>query len=538
MRKAKWHVLFICLAVSASILLAGCGSNNQPVAQEQGEATTQEKILTISWGQDMGELNPHMYSPNQMFAQDMVYESLVRYGEDGEIQPKLAEDWEISPDGKEYTFKLRKDVKFSDGSSFNAAIAKKNFDVVLSNAERHNWLELINQIEATEVVEEYTLKLVFKNPYYPALQELALIRPLRFLGEAGFPDNGNTAEGIKQAIGTGPWVFSEEVKGEYAVFTKNEHYWGAEPKVDKIVIKIIPDAETRAMAFEKKEIDLIYGSGLISLDSFKQFRDSGKYKTDISNPLATRFLAINSNKGATKELEVRRAIQHAFDKQTFIDAVFYGTEKKADTLFASNFPYCDLGLEAYDYNLEKASLLLEEAGWKKGEGKEFREKNGQLLEMEFNFDSDDAIQKSIGEVLQGDLKKAGIKLNLVGEETASYAQRQKDGNFNLIYESNWGAPYDPHSFVSSMRTPAHADYQAQIGLPMKSEIDAKITEVLLSTNEEERQELYAYILETLHEQAVYLPISYRSNIAVHHDYVSGVVFFGTQYEMPLANIDL
>ncbi|KJF27669.1 nickel ABC transporter substrate-binding protein [Clostridium aceticum] len=531
-------MLLLSFILTASMLLAGCGSNNQPATGEGEDTATGEKVLTTSWPRDLGELNPHAYSPNQMFAQDMVYEALVTYGKGGEIEPQLAVDWEISPDGKEYIFQLREGVKFSDGSEFNAHIAKKNFDAVLANFERHSWLDLIAQIDDTEVIDEHTLKVVFKNPYYPALQELALIRPLRFLGEAGFPEDGSTAQRIEKPIGTGPWVLSEVVLGEYAVFTKNEYYWGTQPKVDKVVVKIIPDGETRAMAFEKKEIDLIYGSGLISLDSYKQLRDSGKYETGISQPLATRLLAINSNKGATKELAVRQAIQHAFDKQTLIDAVFYGTEVKADTLLAPNVPYCDLGLEPYNYEVEKANVLLDEAGWKLAEGKEFREKNGEVLEIDLSFDSDDTAQKSIAEVLQADLRKVGINLNLVGEERASHLQRQKDGNFNLIFSDSSGAPYDPHALVGSMRTPAHADYQAQIGLPMKAEIDAKITEVLISTDEEERQALYEYILGTLHEQAVYLPISYQTNIAVYHDYVSGVEFLETMYEIPFVNMDI
>lgn len=538
-KKSSVCILLVCFVLLISMFLNGCTGTEKPAVQEQGEKPApEEKVLTISWTKDVGELNPHLYGPNQMFAQAMVYEGLINYGKGGKLEPQLAQSWEISPDGKTYTFKLRQGVQFSDGSNFDAHIAKKNFDAVLANRDRHSWLELINQMEVVEVVDDYTIKIVFKNPYYPALQELALVRPLRFLGEAGFPENGQTSETIKKPVGTGPWVLSEAVNGQYALFVKNEHYWGNAPKVDKVIVKIIPDGETRAMAFEKGDIDLIYGSGLISLDSFKQFKDAGKYKTDISQPLATRLLALNSSKGATKEIEVRKAIQHAFDKQTLINAVFYGTEKPADTLFAPNFPYCNLGLEGYSYDVEKAKGILEEAGWTLAGGKEFREKKGQLLELELCFDGDDAVHKAIAEVMQSDFKKVGIKLNLIGEESASFYQRQKDGNFHLIFGDTWGAPYDPHSLLSSMRAPSHADYQAQSGLSMKGEIDRKIGEVLISTDENTRQGLYRDILSTLHEQAVYLPISYQTNTAVYHERISGVSFLESTYELPLLNIEL
>ncbi|WP_094604976.1 Nickel-binding periplasmic protein [Sporomusa silvacetica DSM 10669] len=526
----KYATLLISLILLVS-LVAGCSS-------QTSKDTAKEKVLNFSWAKDIGPLNPHMYNPNQMFAQALVYESLVQYSSDGKIIPWLAESWTISPDGKEYVFILRKDVKFSDGTPFNAAAVKKNFDAVLANSKRHDWLAFIRQIKETQVIDDYTFKLVLKDAYYPVLQELALIRPIRFLAPSQFPDNGNTSESIKKPIGTGPWVLSEYKQGEVAVFVRNEHYWGTKPKLNKLVVKIIPDSESRVVAFEKNELNLIYGTGSISLDAFKQLQQSGKYETKLSEPLATRVLAINSNKGVTKDLKVRQAIQHAFNKDAFVKGVLLGTERKADTVLATNFPYCNLELKPYEYSEAKAKALLEEAGWQEVQGKEFREKDGQVLELEFCFESTDAIQKSVAEVLQGDLKKIGIKVKLTGEELLSIVQRQKDGNFNMIYSDTWGAPYDPHSLVGSMRAPGHADYQAQVGLPMKAELDQKAAVVLVSTDETKRQELYKQIFTTLHEQAVYLPLSYLANIAVYPKKVTGVTFMGSQYEIPFVNMDI
>lgn len=526
----KFGVLFISLILLVS-LAAGCGS-------QTSKDTPKEKTLNFSWAKDIGPLNPHLYNPNEMFAQALVYESLVQYSSDGKIIPWLAESWTVSPDGKEYIFKLRKDVKFADGTLFNAAAVKKNFDAVLANGKRHDWLAFIRQIKETQVIDDSTFKLVLKDAYYPVLQELALIRPIRFLAPSQFPDSGKTAEGIKKPVGTGPWMLSEYKQGEIAVFVRNPHYWGTKPKVEKLVVKIIPDSESRVVAFEKGELNLIYGKGSISVDAFKQLQASGKYETKLSGPLATRALAVNSNKGATKELNVRQAIQHAVNKDAFIKGVLFDTEHRADTLLAANFPYCNLGLKPYEYSEAKAKSLLEEAGWKEVQGKEFREKDGQALEVEFCFSSTDAIQKSIAEVLQGDLKKIGIKVKLIAEEPGSIVQRQKDGNFNLITNDTWGAPYDPHSLVGSMREPAHADYQAQLGLPMKAELDRKASAVLVTTDETKRQELYTEILTTLHDQAVYLPLSYLANLTVYPKNVTGVTFGGSQYEIPFATMDI
>ncbi len=327
------------------MILSACSEASVSDINESEEGESEhEKTLTLSWDKDIGQLNPHMYSQNEMFAQNMVYEPLVKYGQNGTIEPWLAKDWDISEDGKEYTFYLREDVTFSDGSDFNAENVKMNFDAVINNAELHNWLEYVNQIEKTSVIDNNTFQITLTNAYYPLLQDLTLIRPLRFLGEMGFPDDRNTANGVKKPIGTGPWMLKDYQKDEYAVFQRNENYWGELPNVDEVIVRVIPDGEARVLAFENKEIDLILGSGLISLDSYKFLKETNQYETAVSGPLATRTLAINSNKGPTKEIEVRKAIQHSFNKQVLIDRLFYGTEEKADTLFASNVPYSDLGL--------------------------------------------------------------------------------------------------------------------------------------------------------------------------------------------------
>ena len=489
------------------------------------------KTLVYSWPSNVGPLNPHTYSPNQMFAQAMVYEPLVRYGLDGKIVPWLAESWDISPDGREYTFHLRKGVVFTDGTPFNAAAVKKNHDTVVANVASHDWLELINQIQSTTVIDEHTVKVTMKESYYPILQDLALVRPIRHLSPAAFPDSGNTADGIKAAVGTGAWKLVETKLGEYDIFERNDQYWGPKPDIERIVIKVIPDPNTRAVAFETGDIDLIYGDGQISLDTFGRFRDDLRFTTAVSQSLSTRAVALNTNRGPTKELAVRRAIQHAVNKDALVKGIFLNTESKADMLYDKNIPYCDLGLKPYDYNPATAESLLEEAGWKKDDSG-FRSKDGQALALDLCFVGNNAVMKSVAEVLQGDLQKVGFKANLVGEEADSFYKRQHEGEFDLIFSDTWGPPYEPHSYLSSWRVPSHADYQAQLGLPMKKEIDEAIGRVLVTTDETKRQDIYRYILGTIHEQAVYLPLSYTTGLIVHGDKLSGVAYGPTRYEVP------
>lgn len=500
-----------------------------------------QDTLVFSWTTNVGPLNPHLYSPNQMFAQAMVYESLVRYGDGGEIQPWLATSWEISRDGRVYTFFLRKDVTFSDGTPFDSNAVKMNFDAVLKNRTRHGWLELISQIEKTEVVDPHTFRMYFKKSYYPVLQELSLVRPVRFLSPKSFPEDLNTSKGISSPVGTGPWRLVESKKGEYDLFERNDTYWGTKPKFKKLLVKVISDTNARAIAFDTGEIDLIYGSGghgsaQISLDDFVRYTKNPNLVTAISDAMATRVVDINTNRAPTSDIAVRKAILHAINKEALINYIFLGTEKKADTLFSPDVPYCNLNLKPYGYDPDLAGRILDKNGWTKKNGTPYRLKDGKELVLEFCFTGNDALQKSIAEAIQGDLKNIGIKVKLVGEEADSFHARQKNGEFGMIFGNTWGAPYDPHSFCSSMRVPSHADYQAQLGLSMKKELDEKIDRVLTSVDAAERQNLYRDILTTLHQEAVYLPISYMTGIMAHRKTLHGAHFGPTKYDIPFVDM--
>ena len=526
----------------AALALAACSqqgaapsataSGDQPAA---ASASTGPSRLVFAMARNAGPLNPHLYSPNQMYAQEMVYESLVKYTKDGKVVPWLAESWEISEDGKAYTFKLRTDVKFSDGSDFDAEAVKKNIDTVLANRKRHEWMDLMNQLEGAEVVDKHTVKITLKAAYYPFLAEMSLVRPLRFLAPSSIPDSGNTADGIKAPIGTGPFMVTELKDGEYDLFARNPHYWGEKPAFDEVMFKVIPDTNSRALALESGEADIVFGDGPITPDAYIRFKEmGGQFAASASQGFATRLFVINSKRFPTNDLAVRKAINHATNKDAIIKNVLFDIEPKADTLFTSNTPYANISLTPYAYNAETAAQLLEEAGWKLPAGGKVREKDGKKLAIDLSFIGNEGKDRAIAEVLQADLGKVGIQVNLVGEEAAAKLAREKDGNFHMIAHASFGPPYDPQSFLSQARKPSHGDYRGQEGIPMKAELDQKITQVLQETDEAKRVELWTWILTTLHEQAVYLPISSRNLIEVHNINKVGNVGFGaTVSEYPI-----
>ncbi|GGB47308.1 nickel ABC transporter substrate-binding protein [Fictibacillus barbaricus] len=534
-RNSRKMLLITVFILLLSSLLLGCTKASDGSAPK----SENDNMLKIAWPRDIGELNPHVYNPSQLFAQSMVYEPLVSYQEGGELKPHLAESWDISEDGKEYTFHLRKDVKFSDGTSFNADIVKKNFDTILNNVALHSWLGFITKIERTEVIDENTFKLTLTEPYYPTIQELAVVRPVRFLGEAGFPEDGDTSKGVVEPIGTGPWVLEEYKTDEYAIFKRNENYWGELPKEEKIQVKVIPDAETRVLAFEKGELDLIYGEGVINLDAFKQLESTGDYETSISEPVATRQLVINSTKEQLSDERVRQALHYGFNKEALVEGITSGYEEKADYILPTNFPYTkEIDANVINYDVEKAKSLLDEAGWALPKGKTVREKDGQPLEVELMYDSAESIQKTMAETLQSEWGAIGVKLNIVGVELTEQIQRFKDNKFDINFFSNYGAPYDPHTFLNIVLSEGFGFNEAISAYQNKGELLKQIAEVPKTTDEEKRQQLYSSILKSIQDQGAIIPISYIKKTAIYQKDVTNFTFPANRDEHPFTGISI
>ena len=522
--------------------LAACGTSStggkgqqESVSAAAGaakeEAAVRDELVFVNY-RDIRDLNPHLYA-GEMYAQSILYDTLVSNTEDGYVGC-LAKDWTISEDGRVYTFHIREGVQFSDGTPCDANAILANFNAILENRERHTWLEMMNLLVGVSAPDPNTFVIEMSEPYYPMLTELACIRPFAMISPECMID-GSTKNGVNGYIGTGPYVLTDFVTDEYAVFERNENYWGEAPAIQKITVKVIPDNQTRILALEKGEIDLIFGKNMLDADAISQYTDREEFTVGISAPTSTRHIVLNTTHEILKDADVRKALQHATNRQVISEGIFYGLEPAAETLYAPTVPYCDVKLEPYTYSAEEAGRLLDEAGWVMGRGN-IREKDGRRLELDLLYNSDSVTEKTISEYLQSEYLKLGISLNIHGEEEQSYRDNMKAGNFDMVFNICWGMPYDPQSSLAAMRAPVYGDYAAQQGLEDKAEIDEAITRILTSTDEAERQELYEFVLTRLHEDAVYLPLTYETNKALYTSGLHGVHFGTDQYDVDFASV--
>jgi nickel transport system substrate-binding protein len=524
----------IALVLLVFSILVACSSDKTNSSKEDTDSANHVKEIVFATSKDINDMNPHLYT-GSMPAQGMVYESLVENTEDG-IKPLLAETWEVSQDGKVYKFHLRKDVKFHDGEPFNADAVKKNIEAVQNNSEKHTWIKLSTKIVSVNVIDEYTVEIVLSEAYYPTLVELSMTRPYVFISPKDFK-NGETKNGVNGFNGTGPYILTEHKTDEYATFKANENYWDGTPEIKKITSKVLSAGETTFLALQKGEVNFVFtddrGADSLDVEAMNLLVDSGKYQIVRSEPMNTKMIVANSSRSdnPVNETAVREAIWYSIDRETITNDLLHGTETVANTLFSPNVNYADVDLKKREYDLEKAKEILGEAGWEIENGAEIRTKAGKKLSMKLYYDSNSSSQKTQAEFIQASVKEVGIQLEIIGEESTSVANRRSTGDYDLLFNQTWGLAYDPQSTTAAFTSEASYLHTTK-GIEQADELYKKIDQVMMSTDEETRKSLYADILTTIHNEAVFIPISNGSVTIVAPEHLNKISFKQTQFELP------
>lgn len=483
----------------------------------------ESNTINISIDRSINSLNPQGYGENLMSIQNLVFEGLVRIDKKGAIIPHLATSWEILDSGKVYIFKLKKGVKFSNGEDFNAQAVKINFDSILKNKEVHGWTGLVNLIQSSEVLDSHTFKLTLKSAYTPTLNELALIRPYRFLAPSAMPKDLDLIKNKPlKPIGTGVYELVESKYGISATLKANKFH-STKPYFETIQAIIINEPNARFAALAANKIDLIYGLSNAPIELFKQAKLNPNFKTYVSPPISNLSFLFNSTK---LDLNVRKALFYAINKEAINNAVFNGIQPQSNTILnTESKPH------KFIYSKQKAKEILESSGYVLKNG--FYYLNNTRLSIDFLYIANNPTHKYIAQILASQLKEVGIYLQLVPSEISIYSKKQYNGDFMLTFSETWGAPYEPIIMLNSMRVKGHADYSAQLGLESKTLIDQKIKDLLSNTKQTQLESKVNEILNLLYESYIYLPLSKQVNRAIANKKIKGIDIGVNAFEIPI-----
>ncbi len=340
-----------------------------------------------------------------------LFEGLTKIGMDGAVTPLLAESWEPGPDGKTYTFKLKKGVKFSDGAAFDASAVKFTFERAKDPASTNKARKaLFDNISSVAVMDPHTVILVL-NRADPTL-------PFR-LGEntAVILHPASAATAATKPVGTGPYKLESWNKGSSITLTAwDGHRDAAKLRIKKVTFRFISDPAAQVAALLAGDIDGMPRFG--ALPSIKQFQADKRFTVEIGSTAGKGIVSINNRKAPLSDVRVRRAIAHAIDRQAFIDGAQEGLGKPIGSHFApTDAGYLDL-TKTYPFDPEKAKALLREAGVT------------APLSLTLTLPPPAYARKG-GEIIAAQLAKVGIIAKIENVEWAQWLAGPFKGNFDL-----------------------------------------------------------------------------------------------------------
>ena len=472
-------------------------------------AAEDAKVLRLPLARAAGNLDPQRYVG--IFAvQDMIFDPLVQYGKGGNIEPALAESWEVSPDDTAITFHLRPDVVFTDGEPWNAESMTWNLERWLPK-EDYRWLHVANNFDRIEVIDPLTVAIHFTKPTPTALTELSYVRPVRFLSPKAVDSDGN----YTAPIGTGPWMIETDGP-EGTNLLPNHDYWGPKPTIDKVSLVVIPDTLSRMSALQAGDIDAMGGKFIapVSPQDATTLKSAGmSVVTDVGTD--TMILGFNPRIDTFKDVRVRHAFNLLIDREGIAAVLMKGYAKPTMNLYPDVIAYSGKRFEVPARDVAKAKQLLEEAGWT-GDG--IRSKDGNPLNVELVV-SEDAVpgSRALGEVLQAGFLEAGIGLSL---RNVDHAARHGDipaFNYDLSLFVTNGAPYDPYNtiglmFLSTIEPGTDGKVYEDTAL------DPLITKAL-NASEPERAEAFQSVYDWLHENWAIAPLFHGDRIWAYNDHI-------------------
>lgn len=518
MKKRVISILAALLCMAT--LLSACGKSSDGQSTDNAEG---KKEITVAIYKDgaMEELDAATYN-GPHFLYKMIYEGFVEYNRDGTLTPVLATNWDISDDGKTYTYHLRRGVKFSDGTDFNAEAVEFNLKRWINNGRFSSLTSYA--VDNIEIIDEYTIAVTYTNASYTILIEQTYPRPNRFLSPTSIQDDGSVTGVFTKPVGTGPWMLESYTKDEEFTLVPNPYYWGEKPQLDRIRFKVITDAQARVLALKSGEVDIIGGDlmGKIPMEALNELKSSGEYDVYVTGTMCSHFVSFNEDNAALQDKNVRLALNYAANKKSVAEDLYDGNGLEAHGMYQDSVPYVTSeNSYAYPYDTDKAIELLESSGWVDTDGDGIREKNGKKLNFEFVYSIDEFPEwKPLAEYLQTIYGQIGVKINLTCLDKNGYADATTSKKFDICLRRTASDSWVPHSSLKELFYPyADRDY-ALVWTDEK--VISMIDDVLLCLDETERQAKYDELFSYICEQAYTVPIYYPTTaFAVNGNKVSG-----------------
>ncbi len=511
--------LVVALLAAVGIVVAQGG---QPASGQDGKKVT----LTIGISQGIDSMNPLRGVTVAAYeAWNIQYATLTdKKAEDFSVAPGLAESWEGSEDGKQWTYKLRPDLKWSDGQPLTA----EDVAYTINRSREEEWLNhssvTANLTAKATAPDTLEVTSSVRDPKLPTLDVYILPKHVweKYDAKAITKYNGQTD------VGSGPFTLSEFKKGQFARFEANPEFYGGKPAVDEVVFRVFNNADAMVAALKSGEVDFVHDppeAGFLSL------REDPDFVTIEGAQGGFDEFALNGGDGLKKghpaldDPVVRQAIGHAIDKQTIIDRVIRGLGKPAYAISPSASPEWIPEIpedQRFDFDLDKAKQMLEDAGYKDTDGDGVREmpNGGQPLKMRYAVRSESPRSAPTAEFITGWLKEIGIATTQKTYDDGQLTEVIGRGDYDMFV---WGwTPFvDPDPMLSyftcdlvSQDPDDPTNYYNDASL-CDPEYDKLYKEQKVELDHDKRVDIVHRMLTRFYSQAVYFPLYYSADLQAY-----------------------
>jgi peptide/nickel transport system substrate-binding protein len=494
--------------LAAGLLSLLFAFNPGAYAAQSNEKPVAGGILNVGLGSDTPIIDPHItaYGVTALIARNVV-DSLVGQAEDNRFTPWLAESWKINDDNTEYTFHLRKDVTFSDGTKLDAEAVKYNIERILDPKTTSSYAKsLLGPIDKISTPDDYTIVLHYSSPFAALLQGLSL----PYLGIQSPTYLKNTPNTSNTVVGSGPFILDSFVKGSGSKLTKRPDYnWGpgyakhtGPAYLDGLVFKYLPEASVRLGALSSGQIQAI---DAVPPANFPTVKRNPKLEViTYENPGVNRVLYLNTTKGPFQDVAVRKAFQSAVDTNAAVKVAFFGTLKAADNVLGPATLYYDPSVASrWGFDVKKANELLDNAGWKQKDSEGFRTKDGNRLSVKFVYASTnvEAADVALFQAVQYQVKQAGFDVQLTPVDAGEFTTRTNANEYDIA--SNFFVRAEPdilRTVFDSAYAPPNGNNFTRISV-----LNDKLRKAI-GAGEAERKQLYSEIQREVIDQAYVVPL--------------------------------
>ena len=338
--------------------------------------------VTLIRGTDSDNLDPVTNDGNvNIWIFMNIYDQLIKVADNGiDLAPDIAEKWDVSTDGSEFTFHIKSGIKFSDGSDMKVSDIKWSINRAQTTKDSP-WTFTLEQVDTITTPDDSTVVIKLKQPWAPFLADISMFNA-SVISEA-FATKIGPDKLVDQCMGTGPFALKEWQKAQSMTLVKNENYWEPGlPKVDSVVIPIVTDSNSRVLQLKGGQVDGIIGQNDISLNSVADLDSDTNLKVYKFTSTYNNFVVFNTRNAPLSDVKVRQALNYATDKKSIIKSILYGNAEFSNSFMPRGALFWNPDQPGYPFDITKAKSLMAESTVPDGFTLEFQVLSGNQLQLQ------------------------------------------------------------------------------------------------------------------------------------------------------------